>query len=107
MNSKADHKGFCLYCGKESKQPFCNRQCYRDYVRSLPQKDYEKQQRDLLTDRIVKRNIYNGSKGIIKYSQITPEMITEKRAQILNWRKRKELLKTKPKQRTKKYHKGS
>jgi len=33
MKEKANHNGHCLYCGKESKQPFCNRECYRAYVK--------------------------------------------------------------------------
>jgi 5-methylcytosine-specific restriction endonuclease McrA/predicted nucleic acid-binding Zn ribbon protein len=88
MKQKIDHNGYCLHCGKESKAPFCNRQCYRDYVKGLPGKEYEKQQRDSLSDRVVKRTIYIGGKGKIKYNQITPEMIIEKRAQILALRAR-------------------
>lgn len=91
MKEKAIHNGRCLSCGKESEKPFCNRQCYRDYVRKDPDgvKNYEKVQRDSLTDRIVKRAIYIGSKGKVKYDQITPEMITKKRAIILAWREKK------------------
>jgi predicted nucleic acid-binding Zn ribbon protein len=91
MKEKAVHNGYCLYCGKESNQPFCNRQCYLGHVRQNPRslRDYEKQQRDDLTDRIVKRAIYIGSKGKIKFCQITFEMITKKRAEILAWRERK------------------
>jgi endogenous inhibitor of DNA gyrase (YacG/DUF329 family) len=88
MKQKINHNGHCLHCGKESKTPFCNRQCYRDYIKGLPKKDYEKQQRDSLSDRVVKRTIYIGGKGTIKYNQITPEMITEKRARILARRAR-------------------
>lgn len=51
--------------------------------------DREKKYRDELTDRIVKRNIYIKSKGLIKYPEITSEMITEKRRQILAWRENK------------------
>lgn len=53
----------------------------------------ERQKREDLTDRIVKRNIYitmnRLKKGSIKYNQITSEMIIEKRAQIIAWRERK------------------
>jgi hypothetical protein len=66
MKTKAIHNGHCLYCGKESESPFCNRQCYRKYVKSdYSDKDYEKKQRESLTDRVVKRNIYITSKGSI------------------------------------------
>lgn len=96
MKTKADRKGFCLYCGTESKAPFCNRQCYLGYVRSggsFSQKEYEKQQRESLTDRIVKRTIYIGAnrkvKGALRYDQITPEMIIEKRKRLLERRNRR------------------
>jgi 5-methylcytosine-specific restriction endonuclease McrA len=56
----------------------------------LSREEKEKKYRDLLTDRIVKRTIYlmfnRREKGSIKYNQIMPEMITEKRAEILAWR---------------------
>jgi len=96
MKEKAVNGGFCLFCGKKSEKPFCDRQCYLNYVRQNPNavRDYEKQQRDKLTDRIVKRNIYINSKGSIKFSQITPEMIIEKRAAILAWREKKNKPKT-------------
>lgn len=32
MKTRANHKGYCLTCGKESKKPFCNRECYLKYV---------------------------------------------------------------------------
>lgn len=89
MKQKINHNGHCLHCGKESKTPFCNRQCYRDYIKgTYSKKEYEKQQRDSLSDRVVKRTIYIVGKGKIKYNQITPEMIIEKRAQILAHRAR-------------------
>jgi len=50
--------------------------------------DYEKKQRDLLTDRIVKRNIYIQSKGTIKFKDMTSEMIREKRQSIIVYRNR-------------------
>jgi hypothetical protein len=90
MKQKINHNGHCLHCGKESKTPFCNRQCYRGYIKGLPNKDYEKQQRDSLSDRVVKRTIYIGGRGKIKYNQITPEMIIEKRKDILALRFKKE-----------------
>ena len=93
MKTKAIHNGYCLSCRKESTKAFCNRQCYLDYIRSGDEystKDYEKQQRDLLTDRIVKRNIYIGSKGKTTYAMMTPDMIEEKRKSILEWRYRKD-----------------
>lgn len=95
MNTKVIHNGHCKYCGAESKQSFCNRQCYLDYVK--PTIDWEKQQRNELTDRIVKRTIYIVSKGSIKYDQITPEMIISKRAQLTEKRKRKAARKKKEK----------
>jgi len=60
--------------------------------------DREKKYRNELTDRIVKRNIYIQSKGAIKYCDMTPEMIAEKRAQIKAWRERR----VKPKEPTQK-----
>jgi hypothetical protein len=103
MKEMAKHNGQCLYCGKESKQPFCNRECYRAYVKSddPTRKKREEKERTELSDRVVKRNIYIGSKGKIKYNQITPEMIIEKRAQILAWRERK--TNPQPKQKPVKY----
>jgi len=91
MRTPAVHNGYCLSCGKESTKPFCNRQCYLDYVRQYPadNKKREKEQRENLTDRIVKRSIYIASRGKIKYSGMTPEMIAEKRAAILVWREKK------------------
>ena len=94
MKNKAIHNGYCLYCGKESKRPFCNRQCYRDYIKGkASRKEQEKQRRDSLSDGMVKKSIYitlnKKTKGCIQYNQITPEMITEKRAQILAWRERR------------------
>lgn len=56
------------------------------------EKKYEAQQRNLLTDRIVKRAIYIGSGSKIKYNQMTPEMIINKRADILSFRLRKEAI---------------
>jgi len=56
MNIKAIHNGHCLYCGKESETPFCNRQCYRDYVKGdYSEKDNERKQRELLTDYAILR----------------------------------------------------
>jgi endogenous inhibitor of DNA gyrase (YacG/DUF329 family) len=99
MNTKAVHNGYCLNCGRESIKPFCKRKCYLDYIRKgLPfsEKEYEKQQRNLLTDRIVKRGIYIASKGSIKYNQMTPEMIVAKRESVLVYRVRREEIKTNP-----------
>ena len=103
----------CLSCGKpltEGQKKYCsNACCAREYSRRkgvIPIAEYlerhkallsrdekEKQQREQLTDRIVKRSIYialnRKEKGSIKYNQITTEMIIEKRAEILEWRKRK------------------
>lgn len=59
--------------------------------------EYEKKQRDKLTDRIVKRLIYCASRGKIKSDQITHGMIIEKRAAILEWRNRKAHPQPKPK----------
>jgi 5-methylcytosine-specific restriction endonuclease McrA len=95
MKKRAPLTGYCLHCGKESEQPFCNRQCYLDYVRSgnYNEKEYEKKRRDSLSDSIVKKNIYIASKGSIKYSDMTPEMIVTKRESILAHRQRKEEIK--------------
>lgn len=103
----------CLSCGKElveGQKKYCSGACnsrayhrrkggvsmteYREKIKApLSRKEKEKQQRDLLTDRAVKRNIYitinKRKRGSIKYNQITPRMITEKRAEILAWRNRK------------------
>lgn len=62
---------------------------------------YEKKQRDKLTDRIIKRMIYCASRGKIKSDQITPEMIIEKRAAVLEWRKRKANPQPKPEKQIK------
>lgn len=103
----------CLMCGKplqKGQKKYCsNACCARAYTRRkgrvsravwmekiknpITKKEIEKQQRDLLTDKIVKRNIYITTnrqvKGSIKYNQITPDMIAEKRAQILAWREQR------------------
>jgi len=91
----------CLCCGKEfeisrkggKKQLYCCPLCQRKDGDKRARvsgrdKELEKQQRDSLSDRIVKRTIYICGKGKIKYNQITPEMIIEKREQILAWRAR-------------------
>ena len=38
MQKKAEKTGFCLFCGKESKNAFCSRECYRNYVANDPTK---------------------------------------------------------------------
>lgn len=84
MKTKAIHNGYCLSCGKESISPFCNRGCYRDYVKGNSSRiEKEKQRRDSLTDAMVRKAIYIQGKGSIKYIDITLEMITEKRAHIM------------------------
>ncbi len=83
----------CKHCGKDftpnkyvvDHQVHCSKECWRAGRGSA----LEKQGRDSLSDRIVKRAIYIGSRGSVKYSDMTPEMIAEKRAAILEWRKRK------------------
>jgi len=50
-----------------------------DYKR----RNYEQEQRTNLTDRIVKRSIYNAAKVKIKWEDITPEMIIERRELIM------------------------
>lgn len=57
----------------------------------LSKKEKEQRDRDLLTDRMVKRIIYIGGKGTIKYSDITPEIIIAKRMSVLA-RREKQLL---------------
>lgn len=74
---------------------------YKDRDRS-GEREYESQQRGLLTDRIVKRGIYIASKGKITYDQMTPEMIVVKRVAILEHRANKESGLTKNKLNTKK-----
>lgn len=77
---------------------------YEKDKRSLPgykrnkggEREQEAWQRDLLTDRIVKRGIYIASKGKITYGQMTPEMIIEKRASILAYRQKMEMMPPKP-----------
>lgn len=98
MKEKAVHNGHCISCGKESKQPFCNRQCYCAYVKTNDpgRNKREQKERAELSDRIIKRNIYIASKGTIKYSDMTPTMINEKRAAILAWRVRKANQQPKP-----------
>lgn len=79
----------CKQCGIDfipnkftpNHQECCSAKCQRILS--------EKEQRDTLSDRIVKRNIYICSKGSIKYADMTPEMIAEKRAAMLAWRERK------------------
>jgi len=105
MKTPAVHNGYCMSCGKEGVKPFCNRQCYLNYVRRNPtdRKKYEKQRRDSLTDVMVKKTIYIQGKGSVKYSQITPEMIQEKRAQILAKREKKRENKIVKPQKVKEY----
>ena len=99
MKEKINHNGHCLYCGSVSIKPFCDRQCYLDYVKIGHEKSiynrnqYEQKQRILLTDRVIKRNIYIASKGKIKYADMTPEIITAKRQSILKLREHKAHLK--------------
>lgn len=90
---------YCLHCGLEfkaiknngKKQIYCSVSCQR---KSSNQRNKEvnrikeTQFRNELSDRVVKRNIYIGSKGRIAYDQMTPEMIVEKRKHILEWRNR-------------------
>lgn len=104
---------FCLVCGKplsEGQKKYCSGACrskayhrrkggislteYKQKHKALlSRKEKEKQQRESLTDRIIKRHIYitlnRKEKGSVKYKQITSAMITETRAQILAWRDRK------------------
>jgi predicted nucleic acid-binding Zn ribbon protein len=78
---------------------------YAKQLRAMPEyknrdrsgnREYEEQQRNLLTDRIVKRGIYIASKGKITYDQMTPEMIADKRASILAYRQKIEMMPPKP-----------
>lgn len=95
----------CLHCEKEfmkkGNQIYCSMQCQhkasdKRHKESGRASECEKQRRDALTDAMVKKTIYIGSKGSVKYNQITPEMITEKRAAILAWRERKANQQPKP-----------
>lgn len=102
MKIKAILNGRCQNCGKESKQAFCNRQCYLEYVRKdrvdpkQAARGREKKLRDSLTDAMVRKSIYIQSQGKIKYNQMTPDMIIGKRASILAHRQRKEGALAKP-----------
>lgn len=60
------------------------------------EREYEAQRRQQLTDRIVKRGIYIASRGKITYDQMTPEMIIERRASILAYRQKMEMMPPKP-----------
>ena len=103
----------CLLCGKtlaKGQKKYCsNGCCAKAYSRRqgvVPMSEYrenrkatrtrnekDKQRRALLTDSMVKKTIYitqnRRAKGSIKYSDIAPEMIKEKRAQIVVWRERR------------------
>lgn len=78
----------CKYCGNDftpnkqtpTHQQYCSERCNR---RAIDEAD-----RIALTDRIVKHNIYVRSKGAIKYSDITPEMIAAKRKSVLERREK-------------------
>jgi 5-methylcytosine-specific restriction endonuclease McrA len=98
LMTKIENNGHCLACGKESKKSFCSRQCYLDYLHRGKQynaKENEALQRELLTDRIVKRNIYLSSHSTIKYKDITPDMIVNERQKILRFREARKGLKHK------------
>jgi 5-methylcytosine-specific restriction endonuclease McrA len=69
----------------ETQQRYCSSECYKS---TNPGFVYERNQRLLLTDRIVRRHLYITSKGKLKYNQITQDMIVEKRAGLLERRKR-------------------
>lgn len=86
----------CVCCGQkvitDKHHPYmkyCSSKCSA--------KGQEARQRELLTDRIVKRHLYITSKGKLKYNQITQDMIVEKRAGLLERRKRIAELKQKKK----------
>lgn len=77
----------CVCCGQkvitDKHHPYmkyCSSKCSA--------KGQEARQRELLTDRIVKRHLYITSKGKLKYNHITQDMIVEKRAGLLERRKR-------------------
>jgi hypothetical protein len=91
MKVKALKNGYCLQCGNSTENSFCCRQCYREYIKSdySNETEYEAKQRSLLTNRIIKRVIYIISKGSITYDMITPDMIEERRENILKYRQRK------------------
>lgn len=93
----------CLHCEtlfipnklSGNRHQCCSAKCANSYYRKNHSpnvkliREYETQQRELLTDRIVKRAIYISSKGAIKYNQITSEMIETKRKQIQELRFKK------------------
>jgi 5-methylcytosine-specific restriction endonuclease McrA len=79
---KVNQRFCCSFCQKKASVKKCNE--------TGKYKEQEKKQRELLSDRIIKRTIYIQGKGRIKYGDMTPEMIEAKRAQILSLRQRKE-----------------
>lgn len=98
-NQTYTQKKNCLCCGAEfipsgriaSRKKYCSINCQAKQAKQRNKASinkYEKRISAELTDRIVKRNIYIGSKGRITYDQMTPEMIADKRNQILQWRNR-------------------
>ena len=88
----------CPYCGDEfiksnKRRKYCSIDCQEKFYRKTDKvkaqaRDSEKKRRDALPDSMVKKVIYIGSKGAIKYNQMTPEMIIKKRVSILAFRKR-------------------
>ena len=103
MKTKAILSGHCLNCGKESNQAFCNRECYLEYVRrdridpKQAARGREKKLRDALTDAMVRKCIYRQSRGEIKFDQMTPGMVAEKRDSILVNREKRKGWQAKPK----------
>lgn len=82
----------CEYCENEFlkikiNQRFCCEKCRARASSKRCGKKWEKKRRDSLIDSMVKKAIYIVSKGRIKYDQITPEMIVDKRERIIEYRK--------------------
>jgi len=79
------------YCSPDCQIKFNNNKQSTDNGKALNRK-MDKKRRDSLSDAMVRKAIYieMGRKGGIKYDQITPEMIVEKRLTILAYRKKQE-----------------
>lgn len=91
----------CYFVAVKVNQKFCSHACQAKAGNikrreTGEEKIWEKRRRDSLPDSMVKKAIYIASKGVIKYNQITPEMITIKREQILTYRQRQEERKIQP-----------
>ncbi len=83
-------------CQKDGYRTIC-KECHHKSQKKRPEftdrdqereRNWEKKQRDSLSDLWVKKSILIASKGKIKTKQITPEMIQRQRGKLLEWRKK-------------------